>query len=85
MTSTNFSNSRYSDNSILRTIERWFDCYEGEDLNDDYCLKEAHPLQAGDIIVRSGYVEIYLNPDLSFGWGQVHNSYENNEWHDGDE
>ena len=79
MTSGNFNARPGTSNSITHTIGRWFDCYEGEDdLNDDYCLKEAHPLQAGDIIVRSGHVEIYLNQDLSFGWGQVHNSYEDN-------
>ena len=69
MTSSNFYVDRENSSSITHTIGRWFDCYEGEDLNDDYCLKEAHPLQAGDIIVRSGHVEIYLNQDLSFGWG----------------
>ena len=78
MTSSQFSNSRFSDKSILRTIERWFDCYEGEDEENRFSLTKAYPLEPGDILVRSGHVEIYLNPELSFGWGQVHNSYEDN-------
>ena len=39
----------------------------------------------------SAHVEFYLGEDWSFGWGQVHNSYENNphsksfKWHFGTE
>ena len=66
-----------------------FKCYEGGDDTDDYRLLNAKPLKQGDILVRNGHVEIYLGTNWSFGWGEVHSSYEGNEeskdfkWHIG--
>ena len=73
--------------SVKAELEsKGFKCYDNEELKT-----ELRELQLGDILIREGHVEIYLGENWSFGWGQVHNSYENNthskdfKWHFGTE
>lgn len=71
--------------------KKGFKCYDDENLQEQYKIIEAIPLQPGDILVRNGHVELYLDENWSFGWGEVHNSYKNNpdsksfRWHFGTE
>ena len=40
-----------------------------------YSRSSAEPLQAGDICVKGGHAEVYVDESHTFGWGGVHNSY----------
>lgn len=40
-----------------------------------YSRSSAEPLQTGDICVKSGHAEVYIDKSHTFGWGGVHNSY----------
>ena len=72
-------------------IVKGFRCYEENAEEEKYNIVNANPLQPGDILVRSGHVEFYLGDNRSFGWGEVHNSFEENsdskdfKWHFGTE
>ena len=54
-------------------VYKGFKCYEGEALSDLVSLK------SGDILVRNNHVEFYLGENHSFGWGEIHSTYENKD------
>lgn len=92
MTSSKFSTNN-PNASILNTIGTWFECYEYklDNLDDRLNLINVFPLQPGDILARDGHVEFYIDQDHSFGWGETHDSVENDRdskafrWHFGTE
>ena len=87
----NYTSARLLNNDTIK-IElesKGFVCYDNNNSNNDYRLDRVGLLQSGDILVREGHVEFYLGDNWSFGWGEVHNSFEDNphskdfKWHFG--
>ena len=89
----NYTSAKLLTNVSVKTEleSKGFKCYDESLGISDVSIKKIDPLLPGDILVRNGHVEIYLGENWSFGWGQVHNSYENNpdsksfKWHFGTE
>ena len=90
----NYTSSKLLQDKAKAELEKkGFRCYEYKpnNIEDDYNITNVEPLVPGDILVRNGHVEFYLDENWSFGWGEVHGSYEYNQdsksfkWHFGTE